>query len=184
VITFLKRLAASVAAPAAGKVRFFVDSADGLPKYRDESGALGDFVGPQGPIGPEGPAGAGNPEFPIVGGVSAVGGNATTSAGYGDATCDAPVRIPYAGEVLAITLSLNGARTAGTCTAAIVIDGVPQLLPGQTATVDGTNTQAITTVLSTPIPFAANAHVGARTTTVAFAPTGADATISVWIRKT
>lgn len=59
-ITFLKKLASAITTPAAGKVTFFVDSTDGLPKYKDETGALGDFAGPPGPqgdVGPTGPSG-------------------------------------------------------------------------------------------------------------------------------
>lgn len=47
---FFKRLASSVANASAGKVRFFVDE-NGLPKVKNEAGAVTDFVGPQGDSG-------------------------------------------------------------------------------------------------------------------------------------
>lgn len=49
-ITFIKKLASSILSPSSGKVTFFVDE-NGLPKVKDESGAVSDFVGPQGADG-------------------------------------------------------------------------------------------------------------------------------------
>src|SRR5688500_17742505 len=40
VLKLLERTAASVATPSAGKNAVFFDSADGLPKYRDDAGVL------------------------------------------------------------------------------------------------------------------------------------------------
>lgn len=39
-ISFLKRLAATVATPSAGKVTLFVDSATGEPSYKDDTGTV------------------------------------------------------------------------------------------------------------------------------------------------
>jgi hypothetical protein len=45
---FLKRLASSVPAASAGRVRLFVDSADGLPKIKDENGDVTTLQGEAG----------------------------------------------------------------------------------------------------------------------------------------
>lgn len=50
-ITFLKRLAAAVSTPAAGKVTLFVDSATGEPAYKDEAGAVHSLQGEPGENG-------------------------------------------------------------------------------------------------------------------------------------
>lgn len=62
-IHFLKKLAANIPPASAGKVRFFVDM-DDRPKAKTETGALIDFVGPQG-----------------VGGTVSVGNVSTGAAG-------------------------------------------------------------------------------------------------------
>lgn len=63
-ITFIKKLASSILNPSSGKVTFFVDE-NGLPKVKDESGVVSDFVGPQGPIGNTGPQGIQGIQGPI-----------------------------------------------------------------------------------------------------------------------
>lgn len=61
ILTLLKRTAASVTTPAANKVRIFFDSADGVPKFKDDAGAttsflttgtagIGDVAGPAGAV--------------------------------------------------------------------------------------------------------------------------------------
>ncbi len=59
-LTFLKRLASLVPAPAAGKVTLFVDDA-GDPVFKDEAGVVHSMVGGEGPEGPEGPQGEQGP---------------------------------------------------------------------------------------------------------------------------
>lgn len=47
-LQFLKRLASSVPAATAGRVRLFIDSVDGLPKVKDEAGTVTSLRGPTG----------------------------------------------------------------------------------------------------------------------------------------
>lgn len=56
-IILKKQTGAATTTPSTGKVTFYVDSADGLPKYKDENAAIGSFVGPQGPTGNTGATG-------------------------------------------------------------------------------------------------------------------------------
>jgi hypothetical protein len=42
-LTFLKRLAASVPTPSSGKATIFIDSASGVPKYKDDAGNVTPF---------------------------------------------------------------------------------------------------------------------------------------------
>lgn len=57
-LTFLERTGASVSTPATGKVALFVDSADGLPKYKDDAGTVTSLQGAPGEgVPPGGTAG-------------------------------------------------------------------------------------------------------------------------------
>lgn len=53
-LTYLKATSASIPTPSTGKVSQFVDSADGVPKYKDDAGTVTSMVGPTGPTGPTG----------------------------------------------------------------------------------------------------------------------------------
>jgi hypothetical protein len=50
-LRLLKQTAASVATPATGKASIFIDSADGLPKYKDEAGTVNSLKGADGAAG-------------------------------------------------------------------------------------------------------------------------------------
>lgn len=55
--TFLRQSNTTVPTPATGKSSLFVDSVDGEPKYKDDSGTLHSMIGEPGPTGPVGPSG-------------------------------------------------------------------------------------------------------------------------------
>jgi hypothetical protein len=63
-ITIKERAASAVPTPAADKLTLFGDSADGLPKFKNDAGDLVPLVGPAGPEGPAGATGATGPEGP------------------------------------------------------------------------------------------------------------------------
>lgn len=84
-----KQSAASVPVPAADYVSDFIDSADGIPKYKDETGTVTSMVGPAGPTGP-----AGN---------SLARPKATLTSTAGSAVID----LSTGDEVYAITLTEN-----------------------------------------------------------------------------
>lgn len=50
-LTYAKQSSATIPTPPAGYVAQFIDSADGVPKYKDETGAVSDLRGPTGPTG-------------------------------------------------------------------------------------------------------------------------------------
>jgi hypothetical protein len=50
-ITLKERAASAVPTPEANKATLFVDSADGMPKFKDDTGALVSLEGPEGPPG-------------------------------------------------------------------------------------------------------------------------------------
>jgi hypothetical protein len=56
-ITIKERAAAAVPTPATDKLTLFVDSADGMPKFKNDAGTLVDLTGPEGPAGPQGDPG-------------------------------------------------------------------------------------------------------------------------------
>src|SRR6185312_12496529 len=53
-LTYLKATSSSIPTPSTGKVSQFVDSADGVPKYKDETGAVTALTGPTGATGAAG----------------------------------------------------------------------------------------------------------------------------------
>lgn len=57
-ITYKKQTSASVPTPPVDYVTHFVDTADGVPKYKDETGTATSMVGPPGPSGPAGDDGS------------------------------------------------------------------------------------------------------------------------------
>ena len=50
-LTFLKRLAASVPTPATDKVTVFVEDSTGEPSYKDDTGTVTSLKGAAGPAG-------------------------------------------------------------------------------------------------------------------------------------
>lgn len=54
ILSWKKQAAASIPTPSADYVNQFVDVADGVPKYKDDTGAVSTLIGPTGPTGPAG----------------------------------------------------------------------------------------------------------------------------------
>lgn len=121
----------------------------------------------------------------IVAGIADVGKNATVDASYGNNSATADPVMAYSGSVVAISISLTGARTAGTCTLSVKLNGTPQLGAGQTTALDATNTQTNYQILTTPIAYVAGNTIGLRTvTTGTFSPDKADATVVAYCEET
>lgn len=114
----------------------------------------------------------------IIGPVDSVASGSTSAALIAGASAGVMV-MPFAGRVLAISLSLSTARTAGTCTARYKKNGVADTT--NTAVCDGTNTQRKATIFGTPVSFAAGDRIDLETVTSGFTPTAADATIGLFI---
>lgn len=109
--------------------------------------------------------------------------NETNQMRFGDGNVTAGVRVINNGELLGFSGVLELARTAGTLTFRMVINGVQQSGAGQTFTIDGTNTLSNHIVFATPIQF----NAGDIITMVAqsdatFAPSNNDATIAFFYR--
>lgn len=122
------------------------------------------------------------PEFTLFGGLSSVGGSVTKAATYGHTAANGGFTMLRNGEITGISIRLNNARTAGTCIAAALINGVVQNGAGETVTIDGTNTQGHYQVIATPITYVAGDTLSLQTTTASFTPTGADPVITIWVR--
>lgn len=119
-----KRPAVDVPAAATGKVRFFID-ADGIPRGRDQTGALLDFggvPGPAGATGPAGPTGATGPAGPP--GPPGAGGDEINAANYGfDYLATAAV------NTTALQNAINAAVALGR-RAVIIESASPVVTPG------------------------------------------------------
>lgn len=89
-IRFLKRAAAAVPTPSAGKVVVFVNADDDLPSYKDEAGVTETLVGADGAAGPTGATGPDGTDSAIfwMGGAQGPSGaaGATGSTGAPGAT--------------------------------------------------------------------------------------------------
>lgn len=118
----------------------------------------------------------------IFGGVTNVGGNATTLALLGALSANSGIIALAAGQIIGVFITLASARTAGTCTAQVLINGVAQTGLGQTAQIDGTNTLRAYAVFPTPISFVRGDYLQIQTVTAAFTPTAADAVLGAMVR--
>src|SRR6185312_11345366 len=120
-LTYLKATSASIPTPSTGKVSQFVDSADGVPKYKDETGTVTALTGPTGPTGPTGVAGnsLNRPVATLtpVAGVATI--NVTTGAEVYVLTLAANVtswvfnNVPAAGNVSEIRIKVIQATSGG-----------------------------------------------------------------------
>lgn len=88
------------------------------------------------------------------------------------------------GEIFGISCALDDPRTAGTCTAQSVLNGVAQNAGGETAVIDATETQFIGQLLSSPVAYSAGDQIQLQTVTVSFSPNGANATMTLFARDT
>lgn len=123
-------------------------------------------------------------EVLLNGGIANVGGNSTMTATFGHNAADADMRIPYDGEIIALSAVINNSRTTGTCTVAARINGVAQTGPGETTVIDGTNPDHNDVVIATPIQFNAGDRLIIESVTSGFAPSGGDLTVAlIWRRR-
>lgn len=103
---------------------------------------------------------------------------AEVTAGAGIANTE--YRMPWAGEIVAITYALTAAGTTGAFTIGPTIGGTEQT--GLTVTV-GTTTSGQAIVKRGSVPFVAGALIGAEITTAAgWDGTTADLVVQVWVR--
>jgi len=88
--------------------------------------------------------------------------------------------MPFAGEVVAVTVRSNAARTAGTLTADALINGTAA---GLTAVLNATVTNnKVSKQPRGSDEFAAGAYIGAKVTTDAsWAPETGDIVVTVWV---
>lgn len=129
-------------------------------------------------------ASGGSAELMFQGGVSSVAGNSIKPAAMGHNSANAGITMPWAGEIYAISISMNQARTAGVCTASALINGVVQNGAGEDTDIDGTDTLDNFQTIAAPITFSAGDVLELQTETVAFSPTGTDATMALFVRRT
>ena len=122
--------------------------------------------------------------YNAVGGINSVGANTTKTASWGHTAAMSGWVAAFDGEIVAVSIGVDSTRTAGTCTAAARINGVAQNGAGETAVIDGTNTDSAFAVYPTPVSFSAGDVLTMETVTVGFAPTGSDATVSIFWRRT
>ena len=104
--------------------------------------------------------------------------NATVPAEYGRAEATGGQSQPWAGTVTALSITMNAARTAGTCEARVLINGAAH---SEVAQINAVNTVSAAVVFATPPAFSAGAVIQLETVTVGFAPGTADASITAWI---
>jgi hypothetical protein len=201
--------AGGVPTPPSGKGFIFVDNADSLLKFKDDTGNVTNLAGISGVTADTGGTTTGSPitlagalgisttrsgdtitiaasgvlqaKYALPATASNVGANSTIVGSFGDSTAAGPVTMAYAGDVVAISISSNNARTAGTCTARVTKNGVAQTGVSQVVVLDGTNTLTNYQIISPVIAFVAGDTIGVETNTVAFAPTGADTTVTIWV---
>lgn len=122
--------------------------------------------------------------FAYTGGVSAVGSTSQTSSSMGHNNSISGVVMARDGKVIAITISLTVARTAGQCDGMITLNGVLQNAAGQFAIIDAVDTQTALIVLATPIVYNAGDIIELVSNTTSFTPTTSDATLAVLTEDT
>jgi hypothetical protein len=104
----------------------------------------------------------------------------TTDIGWGAPSGSNQMRLGMAGKVMAISISLSAARSAGTLSAQCFTSS----LIGPAAVIDGTNTQFVTVAATEDNvqDFTATSLVRVRLTGASFGPTAAVATVIVWVK--
>lgn len=118
----------------------------------------------------------------VFGGIASVGGNATSLISFGVTAATSGAQMVKNGEIYAVSITLTNARTAGTCTAMSVIEGVAQNGAGQTAVIDGTSTLKKYQIISPPIQYNAGDVVTGQAVTSGFTPAGSNAVVKIWCR--
>ena len=120
--------------------------------------------------------------FTVQGGVGSVGGNAEHNASKGHNACDAPLVMVYDCELTGAAVSMRIPRTGGTLTLRFYKNG-SQVFPTGPIQINATTPQyAYNTFL--PISFNAGDLLQFSTETSSFTPTGDDATIILFLRRT
>jgi len=117
----------------------------------------------------------------LQGSTGTVSGTATVTLSLaGLATCEMPM--PFAGIIYAMSMGHSANRTAGTCTARYLLNGTADAT--NTVVIDGTNVRRFYLLFSTPVTFAAGDYLSLETVTSAFTPTGNDALVTLFLRRT
>lgn len=124
-LTFIKRLAASVATPASGKVTLFVDSVSGVPYYKNDAGTSTSL---------QGAAGA-SPAFGVA------CSDETTALTTG--TAKVTFRLPYAMTLGSVRASLATAQTSGSTFTVDINEGGTSILSTK-LTIDNTEKTSTT----------------------------------------
>lgn len=128
-ITLLEQTAASVATPSTGKASIFIDSADGAPKYKDDSGAVNSM-------------GSGGT---VTQAIQLACSDESTALTTG--TAKITFRMPFAFVVTAIRASLTTAQTSGSIFTVDVNESGSTILSTK-LTID--NTEKTSTTAATP----------------------------------
>lgn len=120
-------------------------------------------------------SGSGGGGWSFSGGAENVGGSTTDTDLNMGHHVTLGVTMYKPGTIKGFSIVLTSARTAGTLTVSLTINGVQQTGSGQTFLIDGTNTIKNYLVLGTPINVVAGDVVGIHTKAASFSPSGADA---------
>lgn len=119
--------------------------------------------------------------FCVFGSTLTVGGSTTTALDIaGQSTCE--MVMPFAGEIYAISIGTSADRTAGTLTARYKKNGTSDTT--NTAIINGTNVRRFYRLFTTPVTFAAGDYLSLETVTASFTPTGNDALVTLFCRRT
>lgn len=88
-------------------------------------------------------------------------------------------KVPFDGEIVAVSVLSDSARTAGTATFDATVNGT---VTGLTAVLNATDTtHKHTTQARGSDKFVAGDRVGCKVTTASWTPIAADVTVSVWV---
>jgi len=121
--------------------------------------------------------------YTLQGGVPNVGGTATTAASYGNDVAVGDPTMVFYGAVVALSISLSSARTAGTCTVQIAKNSVLQTGSTQTVEISASTSNLKNFKRIVPIKYAAGDNIGIRTVTASFTPTTSDATVLAYCEE-
>jgi len=120
--------------------------------------------------------------FTVQGGVGSVGNNAEHNASKGHNACDAPLVMVYDCELTGAAVSMRVPRTSGTLTLRFYKNSVQQF-PTGIIQINATNPQYSSNTFL-PIPYSAGDLLQFSTETSSSTPTGNDATIILFLRRT
>jgi len=124
-----------------------------------------------------------NENTTFAGGIKGADANLTVVASMGRTESTFGIEVFRAGEVYAMSLVTEDARTAGTMDVEVALNGVTQNGAGETVRLDATNTQHHAELLSSPVAYVANDRLVIQTTTVGFNP-NTNVTVAIWLRDT